>query len=202
MESTRKIPAFAITGAPGSGKGTQAYLLQDRLQFLHVSSGDVFRNAIDRNAPAAIQAKDLMERGELVPDDLIETMVRDELETVLKNNPDARGLILDGFPRTLNQAEMLIQMLETLPLQFKGMVSLRTPEEIVLDRLLKRAEIEHRVDDNEEVIKDRLRVWREKTQPLEEFYSGQNQLYTVDGVGHTEEVYSRLVPILMEFTRK
>lgn len=193
-----EIPVYFITGAPGSGKGTQAHLLQDRLGFLHVSSGDVFRNAIERKDSAAMMAKDLMVRGELVPDDLIETMVHDELAVLIKQHPDARGVILDGFPRTLEQAEMVEDMLKDLPVNFRGMINLHVPQQNVVDRLRRRAEIEHRPDDTEDVILERLRIWQEKTKPLERYYSERNQLITVDGEGHTEEVYSRLVPILLD----
>lgn len=197
MNADAIIPAYCITGAPGSGKGTQAQLIQERLHFLHVSSGDVFRHAIDRGVETALMARDMMMRGELVPDDLIEMMVHDELEVLLQKHQHVKGLILDGFPRTLEQADHINEVTAGLPLDFRGMISLDVPEDEVVGRLLKRATIEHRADDNEDTIRERLRVWRNKTRPIETHYEKTHSLFKVDGRGDTEEVYARLAPILL-----
>lgn len=196
-QPAERIPVFFFLGAPGSGKGTQSKLIQNHLRFLHVSSGDLLRRAIDEGDPAALAARELIDRGELVPDEMIITMLREHLRKCLESSHDVRGIIIDGFPRTVNQAENLESLLESLNLQFMGMILLQVPEQTLVDRLRSRAqEGENRSDDQEHVIRHRLQVWREKTHPLEEFFAQRNQLFTVDGLGDTEEVFQRLLPIL------
>lgn len=196
MSVTQPIPAFSIFGPPGCGKGTQAGLIKERLGYLHVSTGDIFRAAIARQDPNALKAKELMERGELVPDEVIRDMLQVELKNILDNANDPKGVILDGFPRSAGQSGMLDDVVKALNLRFTGAVSLLVEEDILVDRLAKRAEIENRSDDTEEVIRERMRVYREKTQPLEDFFSGRDQLIGVDGLGTVEDVYERLVPII------
>jgi len=191
------LPAFCLLGAPGAGKGTQAQLLKDRLGYLHVSSGDIFRDALAKKDPAALKAPDLMNRGELVPDDVIKEMVQTELGAKLQAAGKISGVILDGFPRTVGQAEMLDGMVSALNLRFTGMVNLQVPEEMLIKRLLNRStEGAQRADDNEEVIRERMKVWRKKTQPLEDYYAQRQLLINVDGTGTIEEIYVRLAPIV------
>ncbi len=199
MTSKDVLPAFSILGAPGCGKGTQAILIQDRLGFMHVSSGDIFRQAIEKGDPFALKAQDLMQRGELVPDQLIRDMVAHELASMLEKADNPRGVILDGFPRTAGQAELLDDLLSELNLRFAGMINLVVPENLLIERLLKRgAGDEQRPDDNEDVIRERMRVWREKTQPLEDYYKNKNQLISIDGVGEIEEIFNRLKPVVTQ----
>ncbi|HOJ61208.1 MAG TPA: adenylate kinase [bacterium] len=199
MNQPNTIHAFTIFGPPGCGKGTQAAMIKERLNFLHVSTGDIFRAAIARQDPLAMKAKELMERGELVPDGVISGMLMNELKAILDQSTGARGIILDGFPRTLGQAALLQELLEKLNLHFTGAISLRVPEELLVERLLKRARIENRPDDTEDVVRERMRVYREKTQPLEDYFKQRNQLIEVDGVGSLEEVYERLIPIIQSW---
>jgi len=199
MNQPNTIHAFTIFGPPGCGKGTQAAMIKERLHYLHVSTGDIFRAAIAHQDPLALKAKELMERGELVPDDVISGMLANELKEILGQSTDARGVILDGFPRTMGQACILQNLLEKLNLHFTGAISLRVPEELLVDRLLKRAQIENRPDDTDEVVRERMRVYREKTQPLEDYFKQKQQLIEVDGVGSLEEVYTRLVPIIQSW---
>ncbi|NPU97039.1 MAG: adenylate kinase [Candidatus Omnitrophica bacterium] len=199
MNQPNTIHAFTIFGPPGCGKGTQAAMIKERLNFLHVSTGDIFRAAIARQDPLAMKAKELMERGELVPDGVISGMLMNELKAILDQSTGARGIILDGFPRTLGQAALLQELLEKLNLHFTGAISLRVPEELLVERLLKRAQIENRPDDTEDVVRERMRVYREKTQPLEDYFKQRNQLIEVDGVGSLEEVYERLIPIIQSW---
>ncbi|HPP00354.1 MAG TPA: adenylate kinase [bacterium] len=199
MNQPNTIHAFTIFGPPGCGKGTQAAMIKERLNFLHVSTGDIFRAAIARQDPLAMKAKELMERGELVPDGVISGMLMNELKAILDQSTGARGIILDGFPRTLGQAALLQELLEKLNLHFTGAISLRVPEELLVERLLKRARIENRPDDTEDVVRERMRVYREKTQPLEDYFKQRNQLIEVDGVGSPEEVYERLIPIIQSW---
>lgn len=192
----QSIPAFTIFGPPGCGKGTQAALIKERLRYLHVSTGDIFRAAIAKNDPAALKAKELMERGELVPDETIRELLVRQLRVILEEAGEANGLILDGFPRTLGQAAMLADLLQELNLRFTGCLSLKVDEEVLIQRLIKRAEIEKRPDDTEEVIRERMRVYKEKTQPLEKYFGDHDQLIEVDGLGTVDEVYQRLEPII------
>lgn len=193
------LPAFALFGPPGCGKGTQAVMIKERLGFLHVSTGDIFRNAIARQDPEAMKAQDLMQRGELVPDEMIAGMLSKELGILLGNAKDAKGLILDGFPRTVSQAGLLDDILVKNNLRFTGVLSLEVEEEELIQRLLKRAQEQGRADDTEEVVRERMRVYREKTQPLEDYYKGKNQFFAVDGVGSLEDVYQRSVPVIQSW---
>ncbi len=194
--STKSIPAFTIFGPPGCGKGTQAALIKERLNYLHVSTGDIFRAALAKGDPAALKAKELMERGELVPDNTIRDMLVRQLKVILDAAGNAQGLILDGFPRTLGQASMLEGILQELQLRFTGCLSLKVDEEVLIQRLIKRAEIEKRPDDTEDVIRERMRVYKEKTQPLENYFGEQKQLIEVDGLGTVDDVFGRLEPII------
>lgn len=200
MASTsQSIPTFSILGPPGCGKGTQAEFIQSELGFLHVSSGDVFRHALARGDENAKAAQDLMQRGELVPDGMIKKMVHDELQSVLRDAENPKGVLLDGFPRTVAQAEMMDDLLSDLGLYFVGMLNLEVPEAMLIERLLKRGEgAEKRPDDNEGVIRERMRVWKEKTFPLEGFYKDHGNLFSIDGVGSPEDVFGRLKPIMVE----
>lgn len=191
------IPAFFFLGPPGSGKGTQSALIQERLNYMHLSSGELLRDAISHGVPAALEVQDQINRGELVSDELIHAMVHDELKHLLDQPPLPSGVIFDGFPRTVRQAEMMDRLVADLPLEFKGMINLIVPESILVERLLQReTDGGKRKDDNEETIRNRLRIWREKTHPLEDYYRDHNCLFDVDGVGDMEEVFSRLLPIL------
>jgi adenylate kinase len=198
-DTSQSIPTFSILGPPGCGKGTQAEFIKSELGFLHVSSGDVFRHALARGDENAKTAQDLMQRGELVPDEMIKTMVHDELQDVLKKADNPKGVLLDGFPRTVGQAEMMDDLLSDLGLYFVGMLNLEVPESLLIERLLKRGEgAEKRPDDNENVIRERMRVWKEKTFPLEDYYKKHGTLCSFDGVGTPEEVFGRLKPIMVE----
>ncbi|MBD3265055.1 adenylate kinase [bacterium] len=196
------IPAFALFGPPGCGKGTQAEMIKERMGFLHVSTGDIFRNAIARQDPQAMEAQEIMQRGELVPDELIRDLLAKELEQLFKDNPDAKGLILDGFPRTVSQAELLNDLLEQFKLNFKGILAMEVDEEELVKRLLNRAKEQGRSDDTEDVIRERMRVYQEKTQPLEDYYKQKNLYTAVEGVGALEEVYNRLSPIIEQWTKE
>ncbi len=197
--NSQSIPTVSILGPPGCGKGTQAEYIKSELGFLHVSSGDVFRHALARGDENAKAAQDLMQRGELVPDEMIKVFVHDELQDVLRDADGPKGVLLDGFPRTVGQAEMMDDLLSDLSLHFVGMLNLEVPESLLVERLLKRGQgAEKRPDDNEEVIRERMRVWKEKTFPLEEYYQQHGNLFSFDGVGTPEEVFGRLKPIMIE----
>ena len=143
-----------------------------------------------------------MKRGELVPDEIIKDMVEKELSELIEQNKNLHGFILDGFPRTVGQAELLDSIAEDLNLRFIGMVNLNVPEPVLIERLLERGKgAEQRPDDNEEVIRARMKVYDDKTFPLISYFTKRNQLVNVDGVGDVEEIYNRLVPILEDLEK-
>ncbi|RJP24294.1 MAG: adenylate kinase [Candidatus Omnitrophota bacterium] len=194
---TNQPLAFSMFGPPGCGKGTQAALIQERLGYQHASTGDMFREAIARKDANALEAQDIMQRGDLVPDKLIRDMLFQFLKGIMEKEPDLPGFILDGFPRTLSQAELLLGLLQELNLRFPGVIYLDVPEELVVERLKKRgAGGEQRADDNEEVILERMRIYKEKTYPLRDYFDRHELLIKVDGVGTIDEIYDRLEPLI------
>jgi adenylate kinase len=166
-------------GPPGSGKGTQAKLLAERLGVPAISTGEILRAAVAAKTPLGLQARAVMERGELVSDDVMIDLVRERLL-----QPDAaRGFLLDGFPRTVAQARALDQALSRNEMQLSAVINLSVPEEALLARLAGRAAAEGRADDRPETARERLRVYKEKTEPLEAFYRDKGVLIEVGGVG-------------------
>lgn len=174
--------AVIFLGPPGAGKGTQAARLSEELGFKKLSTGDILRDHVARRTPLGERVRPIMERGDLVPDDLILALIREEL---------AERVILDGFPRTLPQAEALDELLQQTGMRLLGVVLVEVPEEELTKRMLKRAELEGRADDNEETIRRRLEVYREKTEPLVRYYEERGVLRRVDGLGTPDEVYAR-----------
>lgn len=175
-------------GPPGAGKGTQAKVLADRCSVPHISTGDILRGAVSAETELGLKAKGFMDRGELVPDDLILDMVGSRLD-----NDDAKsGWILDGFPRNVSQAKFLDVLLEQINHQYDCVVNLDVPDDIIVSRLLERG----RSDDNEEVIRHRLSVYREQTAPLIDFYRERQFLVSVDGNQPIDDVSAALEQIV------
>jgi adenylate kinase len=175
-------------GPPGSGKGTQAKLLAERLGVPAISTGDILRAAVREKTPLGLQAQAVMEKGELVSDDLIVALIRERI-----GRPDARdGFLLDGFPRTVAQGEALEKMLSGNGDTLSAVVNFSVPENELVQRMLGRAAAEGRADDRPETIRERLRVYREKTEPLIGFYRQRDLLADVDGVGEVKEVAGRI----------
>jgi adenylate kinase len=184
MRATRLL----LLGPPGAGKGTQAERLVKVLGVPQVSTGEMLRAAVRAGTPVGREAQAYMERGDLVPDAVVIGVAEERLR-----QPDARkGFILDGFPRTAAQAEALDRMLERLGVRLERCVALRVDEDTLVDRLLHRSAIEGRADDNEETIRKRMRVYRESTQPLVDYYRGRGALVEVDGEGSIETISSRI----------
>jgi len=177
-----------LLGPPGAGKGTQAQRLIERLGIPQISTGDMLRAAVKAGTPVGLQAKACMDRGELVPDAVVIAVAEERLR-----QPDTeKGFILDGFPRTAEQAEALDRMLQRLGRRLERCLALRVDEERLVQRLLGRARIEGRTDDSEDTIRTRMRVYREQTAPLLEFYRRKGVLVEVDGVGSVDEVAHRI----------
>ncbi|MEY3331719.1 MAG: hypothetical protein RLZZ176_19 [Cyanobacteriota bacterium] len=175
-------------GPPGAGKGTQAKNLAEFLHIPHISTGDILRQAIQDQTNLGMQAQSFMDKGELVPDKLVEDMVEERLK-----QPDAQtGWILDGFPRKVTQAKFLGELLINLREGGEKVINLDAPDAVVINRLLGRG----RKDDTEEVIRRRLEIYRDETAPLINYYSDRQQLLTVNGNQSQEEVFSDLKNII------
>ncbi len=175
-----------LLGPPGAGKGTQAVRLAEELGVPHISTGDLFRDNISKGTPLGLRAKEYLDLGELVPSSLTNELVDDRL-----NESDvAVGFILDGFPRTIDQAEALHDMLERRGIKLDAVLELRVPEDVLVERLAARG----RADDTEDVIRNRFRVYRDETAPLLDYYS--HELKTVDAVGDLDEVFNRALQSL------
>ena len=175
-------------GPPGAGKGTQAKLLADLLEIPHISTGDILRSAIAQATPLGQKAKSYMEKGELVPDELLLDLVCDRLK-----QPDAhKGWILDGFPRNVSQAAFLEKLLQELNQTFDYAVNLDVPDEVLMSRLLGRG----RHDDNEQTVRRRLEVYRNETEPLIGFYTERSSLKVINGDRSVEEVTQSLQQVV------
>jgi adenylate kinase len=175
-------------GPPGSGKGTQAKLLASRLGVPAISTGEILRAAVLERKPLGLQAKAIMDTGELVSDDLMVALIQERTQEA-----DARdGFILDGFPRTIAQAGALEAMLTATGQSLSGVLNLSVPEPLLVDRMAGRAAAESRSDDVPSTVRERLRVYREKTAPLVDYYRQRDLLADVDGVGSISEVSDRI----------
>ncbi|RCW46754.1 adenylate kinase [Halopolyspora algeriensis] len=177
---------LVLVGPPGAGKGTQAAVLSEQLAVPHISTGDLFRANIDNGTPLGQEAKSYLDGGELVPDKVTNEMVRQRL-----SESDAReGFMLDGFPRTTPQADVLSGILAENGMELTAVLQFDVPEEELVRRLLERG----RSDDTEEVIRRRLAVYNSETAPLLEYY--RNKLITIDALGTVEEITSRALEAL------
>jgi len=183
------VTRLIFLGPPGAGKGTQAKSLADKLNIPHISTGDILRQALKEQTSLGIKAQSYMDRGELVPDKLVEDMVAERL-----SQPDTNsGWILDGFPRTVNQADFLKELLQKLAQGGEKVVNLEVPDDVVVERLLERG----RKDDTEEVIRRRLEVYRTETAPLIDYYRDRQQLLSVNGNQSLEEVTTELKKVIV-----
>lgn len=184
-----------LFGPPGAGKGTQAEYLINNFGLIHLSTGDLLRREIASKSELGIEAKTFIDKGELVPDELVINMLKEELE----NNHQSKGFIFDGFPRTVAQAKALDQLLEKRQTPVKGMICLEVKKEELIARLLNRGKTSGRSDDqNREIIENRIAVYNKKTAPLKDYYGAQDKHYDVDGMGTIDEIAARLKKTVQE----
>jgi len=177
---------IVLLGPPGAGKGTQAVRLAEKLGVPQISTGELFRHNISAGTKLGVEAKRYLDAGELVPADLTNSLVEERL----RDGDVADGFILDGFPRSVAQAEALRAMLARLDTKLDAVLEFRVPEEELVARLQGRG----REDDTEDVIRNRMKVYRDETAPLLDFY--QHELKTVDAVGSLDEVFARALHAL------
>lgn len=177
---------LVVFGAPGSGKGTQSARLINEYGLYHISTGDLLRGHIARGTELGKIADSYISKGNLIPDDLMIQILSDELDT---NKETAKGVIFDGFPRTLTQAAALNEMLGKRNAKIDAVIGLEVDDEELIDRLLKRGESSGRSDDNLETIKSRLEVYHSQTLPLKEFYINQGVYHNIHGMGTVEDIF-------------
>jgi len=183
---------IVIMGAPGSGKGTQAALIVKELGLDHISTGDLLRAAVASGSALGQEAKEVMDRGELVSDDIVLGL----LEERLASGDNGAGFILDGFPRNIAQAEALDTLLERIGQPVDEALQIDVDEDAVVERIAKRAALEGRSDDTEETVRNRLKVYGEQTAPVVDFYAQKGILSRVLGDGTIEEVFQRIKGVL------
>jgi adenylate kinase len=190
MTGTRLL----LIGPPGAGKGTQAAILAETFAIPAISTGDIFRANVKNETELGLQVKAILAAGEYVPDSLTNAIVADRL-----NEPDARaGFLLDGYPRTTEQVAELDRILAAGETALDAVVLITADTDEVVSRLLKRAELEGRADDTEDVIRHRLSVYAEQTAPLIDLYAARDLVVTVDGLGAVADVTERIVASLSE----
>lgn len=187
---------FILFGPPGAGKGTQASAMAEKYRLCHISTGELLRAEIAAGSELGLKAKSLIDAGALVPDEVVEGMIEAKFNSV----SDVDGFLLDGFPRTVAQAEVLDDILAKRSEEVTSIVSIMIPDELIKERIRHRASIEGRADDaKEEVIENRIRTYHEKTEPLVEFYCKAGKYNEIDGTGSIEEVRSRIFDLMDKF---
>ena len=183
---------IVIFGAPGSGKGTQSARIVEKYGINHISTGDVLRAVIKAGTALGKTAKGYIDQGQLLPDELI----IDILASTLDSFKESKGVIFDGFPRTIAQAEALKKMLAARGQEESVMLDLDVPEEELMTRLIKRGQESGRADDNEETIKKRLVVYHSQTSPLIDWYKNEGKYQHIQGVGTMEDIFAEISEVI------
>ena len=183
---------IALFGPPGAGKGTQSKKLLEKYNLTYISTGDILRQEIAAETDLGLKAKSIIEKGGLAPDELVVQII----EKKIKENQHARGILFDGFPRTVAQAYILDGLLLKLNTSLDMMISLDVPEKELVDRLVLRAKTSGRTDDTLEVIKVRLNEYHEKTKPVADYYLDQGKYHKINGVGTLDDIFNNIVEII------
>ncbi len=186
---------FILFGPPGAGKGTQAKMLIDKFNIVQISTGDMLRDEVKSQSDLGTRAKSIMDRGDLVSDNIIIAMIKKRIQMSDCNN----GFILDGFPRTLNQAIELEDLLADLKIKIDNVIQIEVAENLLLERINKRAlENENiRNDDNSSILKNRIRVYKKDTMPVIDYYKNLKKLNTINGMQSIEKVSQDILNILL-----
>ena len=180
---------LVLFGPPGAGKGTQAEFLIKSFQLIHLSTGDLLRSELAAQTELGLEAKKYMDKGELVPDAVVIGMIKSKLKSVA----DAGGFIFDGFPRTVEQAKALDNLLNENGIPISGMLSLEVEKQELINRLLNRGKMSGRADDQDHtVIENRINVYNQKTAPLIDYYKKQGKHFGINGMGSIEDITNRL----------
>jgi adenylate kinase len=180
---------IVLFGAPGAGKGTQAALLADKHHLVHLSTGDIFRKEMAADTELGKLARERIDRGELVPDEIAIDIIRLQIESY----PDAKGFVFDGFPRTVAQAEALDRLMAGKGMQITTMIALDVETEELISRLLKRGKDSGRADDQSlNVIQNRINIYHKKTEPLIKYYHTLEKYTPIKGSGSVEDIFERL----------
>jgi adenylate kinase len=179
---------IALFGPPGAGKGTQSKLLLEKYNLTYISTGDILREEIVKQTALGKEAKEIIDKGGLVPDEIIVQII----EKKVTMNLDSRGILFDGFPRTVVQAYILEGLLLKLNSSLTCMLSLEVPKDLLVARMLERAKVGGRADDNLEVIEVRMQEYENKTKPVIDFYKAKGNYYPIHGVGEVEDIFEQL----------
>lgn len=186
------MTAMVLLGPPGAGKGTQATRIAEKLSIPAISTGEIFRTNMSEGTEIGLQAKAFIDRGEFVPDSVTNAMVKARLSA-----PDtANGFLLDGYPRNVEQAHVLADMCEEAGIKLDLVLEIQVDEDEVVTRMMKRAEEQHRTDDTEPVMRHRLEVYHQQTEPVAAYYADHDLLQVVDGSGSIDEVTERIFAVL------
>ena len=186
-----------LFGPPGAGKGTQAKMLCEKYNLLHLSTGAILRDEIRKNSELGRSVKEIIESGKLVSDEIIIKI----LNLAVENNKEGSlsGYLFDGFPRNIDQANLLSNLLDSLKIKIDCILLIEVDEPILLERILSRKKIEGRSDDNKETLESRIQVYSQETEPLIEHYSLNHVIKRIDGVGEISEVNQRINAALESF---
>jgi adenylate kinase len=185
-----------IFGAPGAGKGTQSKLVAKKFNLKHISTGDLLRKEIKKGTDDGIISKQLIDKGKFVPDEMVIKMVEKRIQ---KHSDKKEGFIFDGFPRTIHQAEILDELMQKHNWEIDQAIHLMVPIEILTERILERAKKEDRADDNSEVIKERVKQYRSKTEPVLEFYKKQGKYFKIKGEEDIETIFVEICGVIEGF---
>lgn len=188
---------IVITGAPGSGKGTQSDILVEKYGLKHISTGDLLRGEIAKGTELGMKAKTLIDAGNLVPDEIINGM----LESVIKANLDAKGFIFDGYPRTVDQAKNLDTLLSAYNEKVTIMLNIDVNHDLLIERLLNRAKTSGRADDNIETINHRLEVYQSVTLPVADYYRGTDRYHAVNNNTTIDDCFKQIETLISEIKK-
>lgn len=188
---------LVLFGAPGSGKGTQSAKLIDEYGLYHISTGEVLRDHISRGTELGKVAEGYISKGNLIPDELMIQILDDVLE---KEASDKKGVVFDGFPRTIPQAEALKELLRKRNTDLHAVIGLEVPEEELMERMIRRGQETGRADDNPETIKSRLNVYHNQTLPLKEYYTKEGKYLPINGLGVVDDIFNDIASGLEKAT--